>query len=754
MAARYRNRPLRARLGWHHRLAVACCLVLLAAVNSAARPSPRFPRALIGKNKTALAAARAEVARGLGRADSSAMEVMRRYTKRVDQLIGRLDRQIVRELGAPPIDPATGRPTAYTLVAAGSYSRRELAPYSDIDHAILTQNASPAARQYFKAYAGRLDQLLVSIDGPDRHHLCELINPSGRLGDLLVGTPQQLARRLAGRSTKVAALPHRDRDYLQSCLSWTRPVLSRGGGQLYRSFSRQVQKELGDPAPALRFTDPRAILVSRLLPSLREPFGIPRAATRWQQDQNIAMHVPLDPDEAIARGKVNIKHDILKAIQAPIFVLRTLYNINRTDTVGVLGELKRRGRMDPNLADRLAQTYEAASRIRLKNHLKHGRSHDRLGPLAPDQQSAIRKMVQPLHQLNTAVERLLHEDPNSFVVRANQQSLDLAARKYTSRLNQAHERVRPDLRAMMRLFRLSPRNAATRTLVSQIAGDLEGSLSTIARRIDSARRQRTLHSTSVKLGGGRTVDVLSTRIRPRIGFFPVAANPVTRGHLILALRAVARGELDHVVVVPGGEDARKPVLATNQALRHTLVKRAVAGLPCLSYSPIARGTALSGETNFSRWIAINGDAFHGVYIAGGDHNHYVKDGRLDTLGKISRAHGGGGPLRGRDTSVLLFERAGYATGPVRPPAGMQPVEVTYLPDNSFTSSATALRRALASAAGDPQPELMLLPWRSARTLVRLAGGTASSLVAKKRASVPRHPHGPAQQLLPLAGTSR
>jgi len=103
---------------------------------------------------------------------------------------------------------------------------------------------------------------------------------------------------------------------------------------------------------------------------------------------------------------VNIKHDILKTLQAPIAVLRVRYGIRSTDTVGVLRALARRGRLDGELAARLEQTLATAQRLRVSRHLELGAKDDRLGQITPETQGSLRRMAPDLVELNRVVERL------------------------------------------------------------------------------------------------------------------------------------------------------------------------------------------------------------------------------------------------------------------------------------------------------------------------------------------------------------
>ena len=123
-----------------------------------------------------------------------------------------------------------------------------------------------------------------------------------------------------------------------------------------------------------------------------------------------------------------------------------------------------------------------------------------------------------------------------------------------------------------------------------------------------------------------------------VGIYPVAADPLHWGHLLIGLQAIASLKLDKVVFVLAGDDPRKPQI-TPVARRHP-IGRAVLGIfsPFFAYSSIAVGTELDGETNLFRLLALNAaQRLRAYYMAGGDHYRLKDaDGHDDTIPKIEK----------------------------------------------------------------------------------------------------------------------
>lgn len=116
----------------------------------------------------------------------------------------------------------------------------------------------------------------------------------------------------------------------------------------------------------------------------------------------------------------------------------------------------------------------------------------------------------------------------------------------------------------------------------------------------------------------------------RVGIYPVAADPPHWAHLFVAGQAMDELQLDKVVFIVGGDDARKPLL-TKAETRHPMNQAVLAAYaPLFAYSPIAFGESLDGETNMFKLLALNAaQKIHAYYIVGED--HYRPN---DTISKI------------------------------------------------------------------------------------------------------------------------
>jgi hypothetical protein len=124
----------------------------------------------------------------------------------------------------------------------------------------------------------------------------------------------------------------------------------------------------------------------------------------------------------------------------------------------------------------------------------------------------------------------------------------------------------------------------------------------------------------------------------RVGIYALAANPLHWGHLLVGLSALVLLKLDRVVFVIAGTDPRKPSMLPVE-VRHRLACSLLDTFePFLSYSPIALGTDVDGETNLGRLIDLNRSIpVHAFYIAGSDHfRRWDEKGGPDTIEKLEQ----------------------------------------------------------------------------------------------------------------------
>jgi nicotinic acid mononucleotide adenylyltransferase len=198
----------------------------------------------------------------------------------------------------------------------------------------------------------------------------------------------------------------------------------------------------------------------------------------------------------------------------------------------------------------------------------------------------------------------------------------------------------------------------------------------------------------------------------RVGFYPIAANPLHWGHLLIGLRAMACLQLDKVVYVISGRDPRKPDMCC--ADQRYIMARDTLKLfgPLFACSSLARYSGCDGETNLFRFLKLNRqqpmDMF---YIAGGDHYRRFYPGTEypDTLVKLE-LH--------MDTRIFSYKPAMHAISAafIERGAGAHEAHVEtclavhFFEALPFEASSTMIRAALAGTG--PRSDLPLLPYAS------------------------------------------
>ncbi len=211
----------------------------------------------------------------------------------------------------------------------------------------------------------------------------------------------------------------------------------------------------------------------------------------------------------------------------------------------------------------------------------------------------------------------------------------------------------------------------------------------------------------------------------RVGVYPLAANPLHWGHLLVGLSALVAMRLDKVIFVVAGQDPRKPSMPPPE-IRHRLARHVIETFePFLAYSPIALGTDFDGETNLGRLFTLNaGLPMHAFYIAGADHYRRRNDrGEPDTVEKLERvaletAHCSGSQ---QTVAAVFLERPDQR-------ARLDPVDtfldVRILPAMPFICSSSAARQTLC---GEESSEgLTCLPYETLAEIrsLGLYGGMA------------------------------
>jgi len=195
----------------------------------------------------------------------------------------------------------------------------------------------------------------------------------------------------------------------------------------------------------------------------------------------------------------------------------------------------------------------------------------------------------------------------------------------------------------------------------------------------------------------------------RIGVYPISANPLHWGHLLIGISAIVTHKLDKVVFIIAGEDPKKPNLAP-QEWRHAISKKVLNKFyPLFAYSDIAKNGKFDGEINIFRILELNPfqkiDAF---YIAGTDHCYRVnpKKGDKDTIQKLEEniankichyntiAH---------SISVIFVGREGGSNQAVN-----TTLNIEFIPQLEFQASSTMIRDALTEMG--KKEDLTLLPF--------------------------------------------
>lgn len=203
--------------------------------------------------------------------------------------------------------------------------------------------------------------------------------------------------------------------------------------------------------------------------------------------------------------------------------------------------------------------------------------------------------------------------------------------------------------------------------------------------------------------------------RLRVGVYPIAANPLHWGHLLIGLRAMAQLQLDKVVYVISGRDPRKPDMVPAD-FRHIIALDSLKLFgPLFACSSLARYNGYDGESNLFRMLMLNPQqAMDVFYIAGSDHcrRFYPGTEYPDTLAKLElhrsvRTFFYNPALHG--VHAAFIERYGHAV------QIETSLDVQFLEALPCAASSTMIRAALDGSG--PGSDLAILPY-SAYTDIR------------------------------------
>ncbi|MBF0504190.1 MAG: hypothetical protein HQL14_03710 [Candidatus Omnitrophica bacterium] len=210
----------------------------------------------------------------------------------------------------------------------------------------------------------------------------------------------------------------------------------------------------------------------------------------------------------------------------------------------------------------------------------------------------------------------------------------------------------------------------------------------------------------------------------RIGIYPISANPIHWGHLLVALSAIAHCSLDKVVFIIAGDDPRKSQLAPCQ-WRHHISERVLSKFsPLLAYSDITRNYTFDGETNIFRLLSLNPfqktDTF---YIVGTDHYYRLnpKGNEIDTIQKLEENIAQNLCVFNKivhSVSVIFAKRKGGSDVLIK-----TRLNVSFIPALSFEASSTMIREALHNPT--KRQFLALLPYTVYESLLLEKGRSFS-----------------------------
>jgi len=229
-----------------------------------------------------------------------------------------------------------------------------------------------------------------------------------------------------------------------------------------------------------------------------------------------------------------------------------------------------------------------------------------------------------------------------------------------------------------------------RECLRSVATSMEGLFQSISHHAATGQMHPFFH---VALSEGEGPVLLEPRV-VRLGVYPVAADPMHWGHILVGLTAMASMRLDKMIFIIAGADPRKPSM-TPAETRHRLGRSVIETFhPLFAYSPLALGNDLDGETNLGRLLKLNShQAMEIFYVAGADHfRRTTPRGEPDTILKLEKVvHESRNDLH--KVAAIFIEREGMPRDRDKPETFL---EVVVLPPIPLSFSSTAARKALCN----------------------------------------------------------
>lgn len=197
--------------------------------------------------------------------------------------------------------------------------------------------------------------------------------------------------------------------------------------------------------------------------------------------------------------------------------------------------------------------------------------------------------------------------------------------------------------------------------------------------------------------------------KAKVGFYPIAGDPIHWAHLLIAFKALAEGYADVVVMRPQGTGSGKARLAHSLEIRKRIIPFILKLLfgDRVVFSPLhmeGDNTDLIGEEVVVDFMEINRDVEMEVfYMVGEDHfQRQKKNGDPDTVDYLEKTIAGGQLSKNHVLSALFIRRPGSETGYDHD--AHSPLNAQLLPAITFPASSSEARRAGAGR------NLGIMPW--------------------------------------------
>lgn len=246
----------------------------------------------------------------------------------------------------------------FAMVKLGSQAVNMTSPYSDIDYAILINN--PA----HKGYMIELAKEMEAIHPPRAFPFCEMVSPTGKLGEKLIGTVEDLAGYLTPKTIEMTGDEEADElinqenfEFGLMSTSLTVNAFITGAKDLHDSFSLHCKLHREKSAVSLDPSSPAQ----------------PKAQVTelgLKMLTNAASFGTAGVDNT--KTWIDIKREIIRLPSMCIDGLCACHNLDVTGKSSweKLKLLSVNKCIDPILADRIKQTLEFGFIMRYKSHLK------------------------------------------------------------------------------------------------------------------------------------------------------------------------------------------------------------------------------------------------------------------------------------------------------------------------------------------------------------------------------------------------